>query len=57
MSREWTAAAGHRPLADTARGRIVGDAVSADVVTRLGARLAIADAAERAAGSPGGARG
>ncbi|HEV8650755.1 MAG TPA: hypothetical protein VG276_15480 [Actinomycetes bacterium] len=57
MSREWTAAAGHRPLADTARGRLVGDGVSADVVTRLGARLAIADPAERSAGSPGGARG
>jgi hypothetical protein len=54
---ERSAAAGHRPLCDTARDRILGNAVTADVVTRLGARPAIADPAERAARSPGGARG
>ena len=52
-----SAAAGHRPLSDTARDRFVGDAVTVTVVSWLGARLAIADAAERAACSPGGARG
>ncbi len=52
-----SAADGHRPLPDTARDRLVGDGVTADVATRFGARLAVADPAERAAGSPGGARG
>ena len=52
-----SAAAEDRPLSDTARDRILGDAVTADVVSWLGARLAIADAAERAARSRGGARG
>jgi hypothetical protein len=47
----------HRPLSGTARGRIMDNAATADVVTRLGARPAIADPAERAARSPGGARG
>ena len=51
------AAAGHRPLCGTARDRWVGNAVTINVVSWLGARLAIADAAERAARSPGGARG
>jgi hypothetical protein len=35
----------------------MGNAVTVTVVSWLGARLAIADAAERAARSPGGARG
>jgi hypothetical protein len=52
-----SAAADHRPLSDTARDRIVGDAVTVTVVTRLGARLAVADPAERAARSAGGAYG
>ena len=48
---------GHRPLSGTARDRCTGNAATATVVTRLDARLDIADAAERAACSPGGARG
>ena len=50
-------AADHRPPSDTARDRFVGDAVTAHVVSWLGARLDIADAAERSARSPGGAHG
>jgi hypothetical protein len=52
-----SAAADHRPLSDTARDRIMGNAVTANVVTWLGARLATADAADRSVRSPGGARG
>jgi hypothetical protein len=52
-----TAAADHRPLSGTARDRFVGDGVTVTVVTWLGARLAMTLAAERAACSPGGARG
>ncbi len=51
------AAAEDRPRSGTACDRFVGNAVTATVVSWLGARLVIADAAERAAGSPGGARG
>ena len=51
------ATTGHRPLADTARDRFLGDAVTVNVVSWLGARLDIADAAERSARSAGGARG
>jgi hypothetical protein len=47
----------HRPLSGTARDQFVGDAVTATAVTWLGARLAMTLAAERAARSPGGARG
>ncbi len=52
-----SAAADHRPRSDTARDPLLGNAVIANVVTWLGARLAIADAADRSARSPGGARG
>jgi hypothetical protein len=52
-----SAAAHHRPRPGTARDRIVGDTVSATVVSWLGARLAIADATARSACSLGGARG
>jgi len=52
-----SAAAEDRLLSDPARDRLMGNGVTADVVSWLGARLAIADAAERAARSPGGARG
>jgi hypothetical protein len=52
-----SAAVGHRPLSGTARDRFVGDAVTVNVVSWLGARLAMTLAAERAACSPGGARG
>jgi hypothetical protein len=52
-----SAAAHHRPLSGTARHRLVGPAVTATMVTRLGARPVIADAAEGAARSPGGANG
>jgi hypothetical protein len=51
------AATDHRPLSGTACDRFMGNAVTVTVVTRLGARLAIADPAERAARCPGGARG
>jgi hypothetical protein len=54
---ERSTAADHRPPPDTARDRLMGNAVTASVVTRLGARLAIADAAERSARSPRAARG
>ena len=52
-----SAAVDHRPLSDTVRDRFVGNGVTVTMVTWLGARLAIADAAERSAPSPGGARG
>jgi hypothetical protein len=51
------ATTGHRPLSGTARDRFMGNAVTVNVVGWLGARLDIADAAERSARSPGGARG
>ncbi len=51
------AATEDRPLSDTAHDRILGDAVTVNVVSWLGARLAIADPVDRAARSPGGARG
>jgi hypothetical protein len=51
------ATTGHRPLSGTARDRFMGDAVTVNVVSWLGARLAMTLAAERAACSPGGARG
>jgi hypothetical protein len=51
------ATTGHRPLFGTARARYISNAVTVDVVSWLGARLAIADPAERAARSLGGARG
>jgi hypothetical protein len=51
------AAANHRPLSGTVRDRFVGNGVTVTVVSWLGARLDIADAAERSAPSPGGARG
>jgi hypothetical protein len=53
---ERPAAADHPPLSDPARDPWLGNAVTATVVTRLGARLAIADAAERAT-QPGGGLG
>jgi hypothetical protein len=49
------AAAGRRPLSDPARDRFMS-AVTVNVVTRLGARLAITDAAERTVRSAGAAR-
>jgi len=52
-----SAAADHRPPSGTARDRIMGNAVIVTVVTRLGARLDIADAAERSARPRGGLRG
>jgi hypothetical protein len=52
-----SAAADHRSRSDTARDPIMSNTVTASVVTWLGAHLAIADAAERSARSPGGARG
>jgi hypothetical protein len=52
-----SAAADHRPRSGTARGRLVGNAVTITVVSWLGARLAVADATARSARSPGGARG
>jgi hypothetical protein len=51
------AAAGRRPLFDTARDRLVGKATTATVVTCLGASLAVPHAVERAARCPGAASG
>jgi hypothetical protein len=52
-----SAAVDHRPLSDTARARYISNAVTVNVVSWLGARLAIADPVDRSARSPGGARG
>jgi hypothetical protein len=54
---ERSAAVGHRPLPEAACDWFMGHPATARPVTRLGARLAIADAAERMACSLGGARG
>ncbi len=51
------ATTGHRPLSDTTRARYISNAATVNVVSWLGARLAIADPVDRAARSPGGARG
>jgi hypothetical protein len=52
-----SSAADHPPLSDLAGYRWVGNAVTATLVTRLGARLAMADAVERATHCRGRARG
>jgi hypothetical protein len=52
-----SAAAGHRPLPDTARDQFMGNTVTVKLVTWLGARLAIVVAVDRAAQSRRGARG
>jgi hypothetical protein len=54
---ERSPTAGHPPLSRAARNRLVRDAVTANLVTRLGARVATAKATEQWAGSPGGACG
>ena len=52
-----SAAAGHQPLVDGARGWFMGNTVTVNLVTWLGARLAIVVAVDRAAQSRRGARG